>query len=153
MITFRKAEAQDIPELVRNRVMFLNELNSRVQPPERFEDELEEFLLTGITDGSFVAWLADDGGEIASVGYICFYRIAPGYSNLSGKIAYIQNIYTLPGYRERGLASEILDKLVNEARERGYGKLTLHATAMGKKVYERYGFEPRGNEMELKIGC
>lgn len=149
-MNIHKAAAGDIPAIVRNRVLFLNDMSNRLEPPEGFGQALEDYLRAGMADGSFAAWLAEDEGAIVSIGYICFYRIAPGYSNPTGRTAYIQNIFTLPGYRGRGLATEIVRKLIGEARARGPVRLTLHATAQGRPLYEKFGFRLKDNEMVLE---
>jgi len=42
-----------------------------------------------------------------------------------------------------------LDLLVADARERGITAISLEATAMGRPLYEKYGFIKMNNEMEL----
>jgi len=44
-----------------------------------------------------------------------------------------------------------VDLLVQEARRRGAGMVTLDATDMGRPVYEKYGFTQIKGEMELKL--
>jgi GNAT superfamily N-acetyltransferase len=145
----RKASAGDIPAIVHNRVSFLNSMNNCAEPPEGYEQALDAYIRTGMADDSFAAWLAEDEGAIVSCGYICFYVIAPGYSNPTGRSAYIQNIFTLPEYRCRGLATELVRRLIDEARARGRHRITLHATAQGRPLYEKFGFKMKDNEMAL----
>ena len=73
----------------------------------------------------------------------------PTYHNPSGKKAYIMNMYTRPEYRRKGIAYRMLDLLVEDAKEKGIGFITLEATAAGRPLYERYGFTAMGSEMEL----
>lgn len=43
----------------------------------------------------------------------------------------------------------MLDRLVRAARDRGADHITLEATAMGRPLYESYGFVGMADEMEL----
>ena len=60
------------------------------------------------------------------------------------------NMYTHPDYRRRGIAYQVLDLLVGEARKRGIDAVSLEATDMGRPLYEKYGFVPMEHEMELR---
>lgn len=150
-MTIRMATAADIDEMVRLRILFLDEVNGPGRQPEGYAGKLRSYLVSAMEDGSFAAFLAEEDGTIAATSGVCFYHIAPNYSNPSGGTAYILNMYTLPEYRRRGLASELFAKVIEEARERGYTRLALHATQDGRKVYEKFGFETKGDEMVLNI--
>ncbi len=73
----------------------------------------------------------------------------PTYHNPSGEKAYIMNMYTHPEYWRRGIARKLLDLLVQEARDRGVTAISLEAAAMGRPLYEAYGFVSMKREMEL----
>lgn len=51
------------------------------------------------------------------------------------------NMYTKPNYRNRGIATKLLQYLVAEAELRNCKKLTLNASQMGRPLYEKYGFK------------
>ena len=59
------------------------------------------------------------------------------------------NMYTLPEFRKRGIASKILDYLVKEAFQREIEYISLEATSSGRTVYEKYGFISLTSEMQL----
>ena len=102
-----------------------------------------------LADGTHIAYLVLDGERIAGTGGVSFFQVLPTYHNPSGKKAYIMNMYTAPEYRNRGIARSVLDLLVRDAREKGVTAISLEATAMGRPVYEKYGFVAMTNEMEL----
>lgn len=149
---FRKAQPDDIPELVRLRVEFLNEVNGREGPPQGFEEALTQYLAAAMAEGSFDAWLAIEDGRIAATSGVCYQTIAPNYSNPSGRSAYVLNMYTLPGFRRRGLATELLSRIIEDARRRGCVKVSLHATQEGRMVYGLLGFKTTDDEMVLRLG-
>ena len=59
------------------------------------------------------------------------------------------NMYTRPEYRRKGIAAKTLDLLVQDAKSRGITAISLEATDMGRKLYEKYGFLDMKSEMEL----
>ncbi len=63
---------------------------------------------------------------------------------------YLMSMYTVPSFRGRGVATRIVRASLDWAREHGYRRFTLHASDMGRSVYERLGFTP-GREMVIDL--
>ncbi|MGI0071265.1 MAG: GNAT family N-acetyltransferase [Thermoplasmata archaeon] len=61
---------------------------------------------------------------------------------------YILSVYTDPAHRRHGLGSQIVAALVASARRRGYTRVELHSTEIGRPIYEKVGFTPT-NQMRL----
>lgn len=59
---------------------------------------------------------------------------------LTGQTAGIYDVATLPEARGRGLGHAVTAALMEIGRERGATHAILHATEMGRPVYERLGF-------------
>ncbi len=98
---------------------------------------------------SFVAIVAEGADHRpAASGCLWFQPSQPRVLMPQLETPYILSMYTAPGDRRRGLASQIVRRLIGEARRRGYPRVTLHASSQGKPVYERLGFEPT-SEMRL----
>jgi len=57
------------------------------------------------------------------------------------------NMYTLHEYRKRGIGNELFGRIMDEAKERGYKKITLYATDMGRPLYLQHGFEDVEGDM------
>ena len=70
--------------------------------------------------------------------------------NLSGKIAYVMNLCTLPDYRKQGIARLLMQKVIEWIKKNDLTVVSLHATEMGRKMYEELGFKET-NEMRLKF--
>ena len=73
----------------------------------------------------------------------------PTFHNVTGKKAYIMNMYTHPEYRRKGIAYRVLQLLTEDAEERGVGYITLEATKAGRYLYEKFGFVSMEDEMKL----
>jgi ribosomal protein S18 acetylase RimI-like enzyme len=59
---------------------------------------------------------------------------------------YLLNVYVEPEYRKRGLAHQLVERSMAEARRRGIRVVTLHSSPAGRAIYERLGFRAT-NEM------
>jgi GNAT superfamily N-acetyltransferase len=66
--------------------------------------------------------------------------VAGGSVWITGRTAGLYNISTLEAGRGRGLGHAVTAELMNLARERGCTHAVLHASEMGRPVYERLGF-------------
>jgi len=71
--------------------------------------------------------------------------VASGYLDLNA--ASVEAIFTLPGYTGKGLASQIIGAIKDEAAARGITRLTLEATPNAADFYLRHGFEWLGESM------
>jgi GNAT superfamily N-acetyltransferase len=64
--------------------------------------------------------------------------------------ALILSMWTDPAHRRRGLATCVLEAMLDWCRRRGIRRVTLHASAQGRPIYERLGFT-QTNEMRLEL--
>ena len=71
--------------------------------------------------------------------------VASGYLDL--RAASVEAIFTLPGFTGKGLASQIIAAIKQEAITRGMTRLTLEATPNAADFYLRHGFESLGESM------
>lgn len=100
-----------------------------------------------MADGTFVSWLAMDGDKIIGTSGMSFVEKPPYFTCPSGKLGLLSSMYTNPEYRRMGIARELLDRVVNEARKYGCGAIHITASDMGVKLYSAYGFKHNGNFM------
>jgi GNAT superfamily N-acetyltransferase len=100
-------------------------------------------------DGSYVGWLAEQDGQTVAGAGLWVMEWPPHYLDEEPRRAYLLNFYVTPELRRRGLARELLQIAVDEARARGIKAVTLHASKFGKPLYEQFGFELT-NEMRLR---
>jgi GNAT superfamily N-acetyltransferase len=57
-------------------------------------------------------------------------------------------MYTLKKYRRKGIAKELLYRVVNEAKDYGCGAVQITASDMGVLLYTDYGFKGNKNFMQ-----
>ncbi len=149
--TYKRATYEDIDILTKTRIEVLRAANQISDAADMSEIERESYnyYQKALCDGSHIAYLVFDGSRFVAAGGVSFFQVMPTYNNSSGKKAYIMNMYTKPEYRRRGIASKTLDMLIRDIRKRGITAISLEATEMDRKLYEKYGFIKMKHEMEL----
>jgi ribosomal protein S18 acetylase RimI-like enzyme len=100
-----------------------------------------------IREGKYYGWIAtDDGVAVASAGLLIL-DWPPHPFDPEGELrGYLLNVYVEPEYRKRGLAHQLVERSMAEARRRGIRVVTLHSSQAGRAIYERLGFHAT-NEM------
>lgn len=153
-ISYRKADINDIEQLVQLRIDFLKEVQpqeSRLYTEEALRTSLSHYFHTNIMANQFIAWVAVDGNKLIATSGLVFFEVAPGFTLIDGKIAYIMNMFTDANYRGKGIAKELFQYILEEAKEIGYRRISLHATDAGRIIYEKFGFKLTNDEMVLNI--
>lgn len=148
-VVLRRAVRGDEEAVVETRLRMFEDMGiadeaALEEMARRFRASLGGELRTG----AYVGWLAEmDGRVIGGVGIV--EDVHPSSPrNLSGRIAYVLNVWVDPGWRRQGLATQLVETAVSWAREAGFGIVALHASEEGRHVYPRLGFQP-SNEMRL----
>jgi GNAT superfamily N-acetyltransferase len=92
---------------------------------------------------------ADD--VVVGSGTIMFQERPPHVRRLHNLSAYILSVYVKPEHRGKGAATGIMEALLDEARRRGVFRVALHASSLGRPIYERLGFCPKENYLEMEL--
>ena len=120
---------------------------------ESFRAQSLETLQRMFDRGEYVGWLAspeNEPGQIVAGAGLQLREVPPHpQTNPNGKIdivsgpqAIIQNVYTEPKWRRRGLAALLIERIIDWTRRKGIDSLVLHASDEGRALYERLGFIP-----------
>jgi len=149
----RKAKTEDCRNLTELRIEMRKEREqeSLKENEQVFYNNIFGFFSENIASGNFVSYVAVDSREIIATSGLCFYKVPPSYKNPTGLVAYITNMYTKKQYRKMGIATKLLDCLIDEAKSRDCIKITLNASDAGKPIYIKYGFKDLQNEMVYYI--
>ena len=138
--TIRKATETEIEILSKMRVQMLFE-NSENELSDTIYNNTKQFIKDGLQNNNLVIYIAVDNENIIAMGMINFFDFPPNDWCASGKTTYIGNMFTLPRYRNHGIATKILSLLVEEATTRKSERILLNPTEMGKPLYEKSGFK------------
>ena len=112
---------------------------------------LKDYYNRHMADGTFVSWLALDGDEIIGTSGMSFVERPPIFGCPSGKMGILSSMFTNPNYRRKGIARELLARVVNEAKEYGCGSVQITASDMGVKLYSAFGFKHNEKYMYYKL--
>jgi GNAT superfamily N-acetyltransferase len=131
--------------------MLLREVGEIKEEEEatKVADANQKYFADALPTGDFVAWIAEIDGKIVASSGLVLFRRPPHLENLSGVEAYIMNMYTMPEWRGKGLAKALLEQLICFAKTSNVRRIWLHATEVGRPLYEKFGFKPKSSEMEL----
>ncbi len=149
MITYRKLTTQDLDTFISMRIRQLREEGAKEDID--LVPNLQDYYRRHIADGTFVSWLALDGEKIVGTSGMSFVEKPPYFGCPTGRIGLLSSMFTDPAYRRKGIAKELLSRVVEEARSYGCGTVQITASDMGVLLYTDYGFVKNGNFMQYKL--
>ena len=112
---------------------------------------LKDYYQRHMADGTFVSWIALDGNTMIGTSGMSFVEKPPYFGCPSGKLGLLSSMYTDPDYRRKGIAKELLSRVISEAKEYGCGTVQITASDMGVKLYTDFGFQHNDNFMHYKL--
>jgi putative acetyltransferase len=103
-------------------------------PPE----SIHALDLDGLRDPAITFWSARERGELMGCGAL---------KELSKTHGEIKSMRTATAHQRKGVASKLLQHILDEAVRRGYERIsletgTMEAFAPARELYRRFGFEP-----------
>lgn len=167
-MVYRKANKNDVVQLTELRIKQLLEEAGDHQKVRVDEDskklvnvnynsnelhqELVNYFASSIADDSLAVWIAVDNDRIIATCGVCFFQYPPTLTNVTGKIAYITDVYTEVEYRSQGIATKLLEFVMKEINERQFKMIRLHTSIQGRGLYEKIGFTDIDGFMVKRIG-
>ena len=148
-IQYRKLTEKDLDIFIEMRINQLREEGAKEDIDLR--PALRDYYMRHMKDGTFVSWIAEDGGKIIGTSGMSFVEKPPYFGCPSGKMGLLSSMFTNPAYRRKGIAKELLHRVVEEAKNYGCGTVQITASDMGVKLYTAYGFTLNGNFMQYKL--
>ena len=107
----------------------------------------QDSFKTGLCD----VVLAEEDDRIVGTAIVFYYQSVPSVFNVSGKNAYITSMYVKEECRRKGIATIMLQQLIDNAKKKGYSIIMLNASEMGKGLYKKLGFTDIQNGMILDL--
>ncbi|MCF2642769.1 GNAT family N-acetyltransferase [Roseburia hominis] len=148
-IEYKKLTEAELPVFIDMRINQLREEGAKEDID--LKPALYDYYERHIADGTFVSWLAVDGDKIIGTSGMSFVEKPPYFGCPTGKMGLLSSMYTNPDYRRKGIAKELLHRVVEEARAYGCGTVQITASDMGVKLYTSYGFVHNDNFMQYKL--
>lgn len=136
---------------------------------DELQQVAQQWIARELAAGTFFSWVVetveDAGGgaseqtaarghgetQVVAGGGLQLRPLMPRPGHLRGEPeALILSMWTDPAHRRRGLATLVIETMLAWCRARGIRRVTLHASEMGRPIYERLGFRAT-NEMRLEL--
>ena len=151
--TLRRATVEDIDLLVELRDAMWREIAEGTELGDVSEalGNTREYFEVAVPSGDYVCVLAEAQSQVVGVGGMVIYRKPAQPLSPVGVEGYILNMLTVSEWRGKGVASAIVERLLDCAREAGAGLVWLRATEQGRPVYERFGFAQNPRYMQVKL--
>ena len=149
----RAATVDDAPVLARQRRAMFESMDM-VRPGSPESEALERAARTyfehAIPDGAYYAWLVEHEGAPVAGGGVQVRTLVPRPGHLREEPeALVLGMWTDVEHRRHGLARRLMEAILAWCETRDITRIALHASEMGRPLYERLGFTPT-NEMRLE---
>jgi GNAT superfamily N-acetyltransferase len=135
-MNIRGAERKDCPRLMQ----LVNELAVYEKAPEEVTVTLEHFEESGFGDKPvWWAFVAEENGVI--LGFALYYI---RYSTWKGQAMYLEDILVTESARGKGIGSLLFDRLIEEAKERGFNRIIWQVLEWNEPAinfYKKYNAE------------
>lgn len=151
----RKATIDDIDILIKIRLDYLiadrgnltekEEAAIRIQLPTYYSNNI---------NNNFIAIFAEVDNKVVAAAFMAISEKPANPAFITGKTGTLLNVFTYPEYRRMGLATKVINQVIDEAKQLGVSSIDLSATADGKPLYEKLGFTERKSkytEMKLQL--
>ena len=142
-INYRLLGSSDIDILIDYRIIFLKEIQKieKEEDEKKLRKELKNYFTSSIKNNEYIGIVAEYKDQPIGFGGMVIQTIPGHFKFISGKQAYILNMYTIPEFRKKGICSKLLTNLITKAKELGLDKICLHATDDGFNIYKKRGFK------------
>ena len=150
--TFRTATVADTECIADQRYLMFAEMGMDTEMLAKARVHYVPWLVERLSNGIYTGTLVEsDAIVIAGAGiWVGMGAPLPTLHSSDHRRASIVNVYTHPDHRRRGLARQLVSRLIDFAREENYPIITLHASDAGRALYESMGFR-NTNELRLQL--
>jgi GNAT superfamily N-acetyltransferase len=150
--TIRLASTADLETLVAHRRAMFHDMGYTDQAAlDAMSAKFRGWLLERMNRGDYHAWLAtSENGEVAAGAGLWLMDWPPHMVGRGARRGNILNVYTVEDFRRRGLARQLMKAALLWCGENGIDVVILHASPVGKALYESLGFAAT-NEMRLHL--
>ena len=148
-IEYKRLTEKELDNFIDKRIHQLREEGAKEEID--LVPALKDYYQRHMADGTFVSWIALDGNTMIGTSGMSFVEKPPYFGCPSGKIGLLSSMYTDPDYRRKGIAKELLSRVIKDAKAYGCGTIQITASEMGVKLYTDFGFVHNENFMQYKL--
>jgi GNAT superfamily N-acetyltransferase len=151
----RQATAQDAGMIAQQRhLMFADGNDTSEAELTEMEGLYEVWVAAKLATGDYQGWFAqsESGEVIAGVG-LWLREWPPILYNYTGRQGFVENVFTLPAYRRRGIARQLMKAMLTWVNtSQIVYEIELHPTQSARPLYQSLGFEGNTGLMSQWFG-
>jgi GNAT superfamily N-acetyltransferase len=110
-----------------------------------------EWVADELAKGTYIGFLAEANGQVIAGAGVLVLNGGPTKGNRNPLHARIVNVYVFEKFRRKGVAFDLIDRILGACRMQGITRFSVTANNDSKKLFEAAGFEFVENEMFLEI--
>lgn len=148
-IQYKRLTEKELEIFIEMRINQLKEEGAKEEIDLR--PALKDYYDRHMKDGTFVSWIALDKNKIIATSGISFVEKPPYFSCPNGKIGLLSSMFTDKDYRRKGIAKELLSRIVEDAKKYGCKMIQITASDMGVLLYKDFGFVENKNFLQYKL--
>jgi GNAT superfamily N-acetyltransferase len=139
-VAIRVADQHDAEGIAGLRRTLREEQLGRPSHDDGFDARFDEWIRSEA--GRRVSFLADAGDRLIGMMHLVVFERMPSPERTPSRWGYLANAVVLEGFRDRGVGSALLDRLLGHAREIGCVRVVLSPSERSVPFYARAGFGP-----------
>ena len=154
-IIYDIANLNDIPELVRLRILYMIDDFGSITDEERagMEKQLPRYFERELGK-KLIAFVVRAEGRLVAAAYLLIIEKPANPFFLNGLDSEVLSVYTEEGYRGKGICTNLMRNMIDYAAEHKISRIDLMATDEGYPIYKKLGFEDKAQkytDMRLKL--
>ena len=150
-IKIRKATLRDLELLVAHRRGMWFDMGYKNKAELDAADRVyRRWAKSRLKTGELVGFIVESADQIAGSGCLWLQPRLPVPGFAGGFQPYLLSMYTEHAFRGKGVATKIVKESIRWAKAKGFLRMTLHASDMGRSIYEKLGFKQTW-EMKLEL--
>jgi len=153
-IVLRRINKNDRELFVGLRLIFLMDCFDAINDTDKndIENNLKSYFDRHIDKNDFIGIVGEYNGNVVSAAYLIILDYPANPNLIDGKVGTLLNVYTFPEYRRKGIAKNLIEEIIKEAKLIGINRIDLKATEAGYNLYKKMGFkEDKDKSMGLKF--
>ena len=152
---FKKAEYDDIPSLINIRIAYLKDEHPDLSADteKMIRNQLTRWFPAHLNQDFYAFVCLEESRMVASC-FLCIYEKPANPSFPHGLTGTVMNVYTEKSYRGKGIATQLMHMLIQEAEKHGLDYIELKATSSGYPLYEKLGFDNiKCSYTDMRLAC
>ena len=154
-VVFDIANKNDIEELIRLRIAYIEDDFGVITEDERkaMKDQLPDYFERHL-GRELIAFVARKDEKLVAAAYLLIIEKPANPSMINGVVGEVLSVFTKEEYRGKGISTNLLNRMIQYAKEKDLCYIDLLATEDGYPLYKKLGFQDKNlkyKNMRLKL--